>query len=401
MCAPPADRPLRVLFFDHETRLSGGEQDLLDLATALSSKQHDLHVGLPAGLSGSGPLGEALARVGVSVHEFQMHSELRQTSRWALARDPFMLVGMIRRIWVSSRSFGVLMDRIKPDVVHTNSMKAHLLALMPARLRGIPLIWHVRDILEPGWLLRSLSFLGGSGPRKILCISKGVAAQFEGSSASAVTQVVYNGIAVEKFLGRDETEISRLRESLGAGDDHVSIGIVGQISRWKGQDTFIEAAAKVLEAVAYVRFAIVGECLFPENEGAYENTLHERASELGLDDTLVWAGWRDDPAGVMSALDIVVHASRLPEPFGRVIVEAMAAGKPIVASARGAGPEIVQPGEGFVIEPDDPDRLAEVLVQLSSDRALRDEMGHAARLGANRFDISKTAEGVEGVYEAL
>ncbi|MEO7804138.1 MAG: glycosyltransferase, partial [Actinomycetota bacterium] len=74
---------------------------------------------------------------------------------------------------------------------------------------------------------------------------------------------------------------------------------------------------------------------------------------------------------------------------------------PIVASNKGAGPEIVQPGEGFVIEPDDPDGLAEVLIRLASDQTLRDEMGRAARIGARRFDISKTAEAVERVYEAL
>lgn len=387
------ERP-KILFVDHETRLSGGEQDLLDLAAALASYPYDLHAALP----GEGPLSEALSASGVTIHIVQMSPRLIATSRWELGKRPFSAMRQAFAAAAVVRRLMRLIDKLEPAVVHTNSMKSHLLAALPATSRGIPLIWHVRDILPMGWLSRLFNLVGGRAPALILCISRATASQFTRPAARARSRVIYNGIETSRF--RDAVS-GGWREKLGASQEQLLVGIVGQIAHWKGQDVFVEAAAKVVEEVPEARFAVVGECLFEQNEGDFDLRIRARATELGLDGPLVWAGWSDDPPAVMASLDVLVHASRLPEPFGRVIVEGMAAGAAVIASTEGAGPEIVGPDEGRLVEPDSAEALAEALIELLSEEALRSRLSAAAQAGAERFDIAHTAGSVASIYQEL
>ncbi|MCA1839842.1 MAG: glycosyltransferase [Actinobacteria bacterium] len=391
--------PLRVLFIDHETRLSGGEQDLLDLVRVLA---RDRTLEISVALPGDGPLWVALEAAGARVHPFTMDPGLGSTSRWELAARPDKALRRTLSVVQTARSLGRVIDEVGPHIIHTNSMKAHLLAAASARTRGIPLIWHVRDILRPGWLRRTFAFAAWRIPTKIACLSKAVTEQFSGSHALEKCVVVYNGID----LGRAEVsseDRQTWRKRLGApSDQQVLVGIVGQIAAWKGQDTFIEAAAIVAQDPNIknidVRFTVVGECLFPENEAAYEGSIHARVTELGLESRWVWAGWSDSPESVMAALDVVVHASKLPEPFGRVIVEGMAAGTSVIASAEGAGPEIVLEGEGSVVVPGDPIVLAAEIAVYVKDPYKRTAVSEAARKGAERFSIEATAQAVLDIY---
>lgn len=282
--------------------------------------------------------------------------------------------------------------------MHTNSMKAHLLAAPAARLTRTPLIWHVRDILQEGWLQRLFVALAGILPTRVLAISHATALPFGGGRAGRRTRVVYNGVQpapVEEGARRSR------RAALGADDTQVLVAIVGQIADWKGQDVFIDAAASVAAAHDEARFAIVGSCLFPENERDFEAAQHERVIELGLDGRLVWAGQLEPIEPVMAALDVFVHASRLPEPFGRVIVEAMAQGTPVITTSIGAGPELVEPDTGFVIAPGDARALAAAVNALLEDPGRRAAMGTCAERRAAAFSIEATASGVLDTYASL
>lgn len=390
MEAEPTER-VRVLFADHESRLSGGEQDLLDLIRA-SGSTCEAHVALPE----EGPLSDALARAGAIVHIVPMSHRLRKLSRWELAKKPWTPLALLWDAGAYMTRFSGLVKGLSPHFVHTNSMKAHLLCGLAARWRGVPLVWHVRDIVNEGWLRRAFAFIGGHLPARVVCISEAVKAQFGSGRASARAVVIYNGIEIPRF---SEADGGSFRAELGVDAGVPLVGIVGQIARWKGQDTFIDAAVMLHERKPEMRFVVVGECLFPENEADYEMSLHSRVEDAGLTGVIRFTGWDDDPARVMAALDVCVHASRLPEPFGRVIVEAMAAGCGVVASQQGAGPELVAAGEGEVIPPDDPQLLAATIENLL-DAGL-DPVAAAARQGAWRFDISRTAAGVQDLYRQL
>jgi glycosyltransferase involved in cell wall biosynthesis len=386
------ERPIRVLFVDHEPRLSGGQQDLVDLVESLDPARVEVHVALPA----SGPLEERLAAAGARIHHVEIDPELRHLSRWVITRRPHVALRYLGAFAGATRRLGRLVREVRPDVVHTNSMKAHLLAIAPVRRRRIPLVWHVRDILQPGWMRRGFVAAGGLFATRIVVLSRVTGEQFASSRrATRKVRVVYNGLHLDRYRG---VAAARWRRRLGASGGEVIVGMVGQIAHWKGQDVFIDAAGKLAGRYPDARFAIVGECLFPENEDTYSWKIRERAKELGLGGRMVFTGWSDQIGATMNAIDVLVHASRLPEPFGRVIVEGMAAGKPVVASRAGAGPEIVTEGSGRLVDPGDPDALAEALDDLVGDAYTRLSVGKAAAEAAKRFDISQTARGVMGVY---
>jgi glycosyltransferase involved in cell wall biosynthesis len=388
-----ADDRLRVLFVDHESRLSGGQRDLVDLVRALPRDRVDVHAAVPA----DGALADALRAHGATVHIVAMDERLRAASRWELARGPHQMVRHLAGFARAALALRRLSRRVRPDVVHTNSMKAHLLAIPAARAAGAPLVWHVRDIVEEGWLQRAFILAGRVAPARVVCLSEVAAAPFRRSGLGGKTRVVYNGIRLTPVARRS---VAAARRRLGATNGEPVVGIVGQIAHWKGQDTFVEAAGLIAARVPDVRFAVVGACLFPQNEGDFAAAIRRRSTELGLDDRLVWTGSLEPIEPVMAALDVVVHASRLPEPFGRVIVEAMASGTPVVASERGAGPEIVTNEVGSLVAPDDPVRLAAAVEALLND-AGRDERRAAARARAAAFDIVATGAGVLAVYDEL
>lgn len=386
--------PLRVLFVDHETRLSGGQRDLVDLVRAIDPAAAEVHVALP----GSGPLAGALAAEGARVHLVPMDEKLRKVSRWELATRPWIGIASSAALAQAAIRLAGLARRLRPDVIHTNSMKSHVLAIPAARAAGAPLVWHIRDILEEGWLRKAMVALARRGADRVVSLSDVAAEPFRAGRLEDRVRVVHNGIRPRPL---DQDAAAAWRRTVGAQPGDVLVVLVGQIAGWKGQDVFVEAAGRLAATHPQLRFAIVGECLFPENEGEFDRRIRARAIELGLEERLRFTGPVDAIEPVMAGADIVVHASRLPEPFGRVIVEAMAQGTPVISTTIGAGPELVPDTAGRLVPPDDPAALAAVIAELAEDDGLRATLGACARQAAAGFDISATGAGVTAVWDEL
>ncbi len=187
-------------------------------------------------------------------------------------------------------------------------------------------------------------------------------------------------------------EAAAARRELGASGDDLLFGIFGRLQRWKGQDVFIEAARRVAKEPR-ARFAVVGGAVFGL-EPEYERLLHQAAGEAGLGSRIVFTGHRTDVARLMAACDVVCHATRVPEPFGMVIVEAMAQRRPVVAT-RGGGPsEIVVDGvTGLLVAPDDSRGMADAMLRLASDATFRQGAGEAGlRRARDKFSATAYAE---------
>jgi glycosyltransferase involved in cell wall biosynthesis len=207
-------------------------------------------------------------------------------------------------------------------------------------------------------------------------------------------------------LAPDPSARHRFRRRWGLADGEVAVGILGFIDTWKGQDVFLEAALRLKRAGRAPRMFVVGG---PRDAWAAPHCLeHERrlrafVAENELQDAVTFTGHVDIREGALDGLDIVVHASTIPEPFGMVVLEAMAKEKPVIASAEGGPREIVTPdADGLLVEPRCPDRLAHAIRDLCADPERRRELGRNARdTAATRFAPRRVAARLERFYHEL
>jgi glycosyltransferase involved in cell wall biosynthesis len=239
-------------------------------------------------------------------------------------------------------------------------------------MAGVKVIWHMRDIPIQPRPKRAIQFASRFIPDKIIAVSEAVGRQFAGRKVS----VIHNGIdaeAIQKKAVRGmPAEIQRIMESSSSGP---VIGLVGQIARWKGQDVFLRAAKLLNEKLPRARFLIIGEALFNEKE--FKRELINFVDNNDLQKRVTFTGYLEleNVYPTLKHLDVLVHCSVDPEPFGRVIIEAMALGVPVIATRGGAVEEIITNGEdGLIVPPGDPDQLAAAVENILTDKTMRHRM---------------------------
>ena len=198
----------------------------------------------------------------------------------------------------------------------------------------------------------------------------------------------------------DGTDLATLAETRDSRS-LCRVGLVGRISPWKGQHIFIQAAALVNQRFPHARFFIIGAALFGEDQ--YEQEVRQLPRQLGIHENVEFSGFRKDIGRAIAELDLLVHASTIGEPFGQVIIEGMAAGKPVVATNGGGVPEIVEDGRtGILVPMADIEAMASAICRILSDPASAKAMGLRARQSvADHFTIEQTARRVEAVYAEL
>jgi glycosyltransferase involved in cell wall biosynthesis len=198
--------------------------------------------------------------------------------------------------------------------------------------------------------------------------------------------VVPNGFEVERFSAEEESVSREIRAAIGCKGKPL-VGVFGRITAWKGQKVLIEALSNLPDVTA----VIVGEALFTEEDQQYKQELTVLADHLGVADRVHFTGFQRDVLPFLKAVDLVVHCSTSPEPFGRVIVEALLAGKPVIATRHGAPAEIIEDGvTGVLVSPGDPVLLAEAIERLLADRRWAEKLARAGRDSAGkRFSLDR------------
>jgi glycosyltransferase involved in cell wall biosynthesis len=390
---PHLRRLLRVLFFDHTAALSGGEIALLHLVQAFDLKKIKPIVVLGA----EGPLVEKL-RPNVDTYVLSLPSGVAGTRKNTLGLSTFF---RIRDLAVSFQYIFRLARFIREkniDIVHTNSLKADILGGFAARLAGRPIIWHVRDRIAedylPSPIVKIFRLLAQTIPTRIIAVSDAVAATLRKNKDSddRIT-VVHDGTLLP---------IEPIHHPQGASSSSpIRIGLIGRISPWKGQRIFLQAAAIVLKQFPDARFLIIGAPLF--NEETYDQEIRSLAKQLGIQTSVEFTGFCSDIPQIISTLSLVVHASTTPEPFGQVIIEGMAAGKPVVATNGGGVPEIVEDGKtGILVPMGDSAAMARAICTLLENPQDAAAMGARARQRVeNNFTVAATARRVEAVYAQI
>lgn len=283
------------------------------------------------------------------------------------------------------------------DLVHVNnSLGINFPSIVAARVLRVPIISHMRNFEE----VHRMQIMAYEYVNKSVAITKSVEMFYRGKFVNnSKIELIYDGIEEHEI---QVTSPGCLKHEYGISEsDFVTVGIVGMFMNWKGIDVFIRAMALVKDACPNVKGFIVGDCLPGDEE--YKNYLIGIALELDLGDSLVFTGFRKDVYNVFSSLDIVVHASTSPEPFGRVIIEAMAMEKPVVATALGGPLEIIDHDiDGMLIPPGNPLALAETIISLVSNPNKRQQLGkNAAAKVDERFRMEDTVQKVEAIYDEL
>jgi glycosyltransferase involved in cell wall biosynthesis len=377
-----ASHKRRVVYLDHTSQLSGGELALMRLLEALT--QVEAHVILAE----EGPLVDRLLQAGISVEVLPMAGRTRQLRKDSVHPRRLPLLAASDTLTYSLR-LAWRLRRLRPDLVHTNTLKSGIYGAVAARLAGAPVVWQLHDRIDVDYLPRPAVFLVRALTRHL--------ADLVISNSEATKQTLSpraRSIVVPPVVGL----VGPGREPSASGVPLV-VGMVGRLAPWKGQDIFLRAFAQAF-AGGQQRAVIVGAALFGEAETAYADGLRRLSEELGVDHRVEFRGHRDDVAGEMRSMDILVHASTIPEPFGQVVIEGMSARLPVVASRSGGPEAIITDGvDGLLFPPGDVAALARTLAQLEAEPQRRAQLGHAGEHRAREFSPDFVAEQIMRAYE--
>jgi glycosyltransferase involved in cell wall biosynthesis len=376
---------VRVVYLDHTAQLSGAELALTRLLNALN--RVDKHVIL----SEDGPLVDRLRASGVSVEILPLPTRTGQFRKDSVGLTLHALVALADTLIYSVR-LSRRLRRLSPDVIHANSLKAGVFGCVAARLAGYPVIWNVHDRVD-------IDYLSPSGVRMIRFLASHVpAAVVANSATTSDTLTPGTPTSVIPCVVDAMPEITVPRRT---SERVLVVGMVGRIAWWKGQHLFLRAFSSAFRD-GTERAMIVGAPLFGSAESKYFESLKDLAAELGLEGRVDFRGHQDDVSRELERMDVLVHASLRPEPFGQVVTEGMAAGLPVIA-ANGGGPgEIVTHGvDGLLYEMGDLDELARWLSVLADDENLRQQLGSAGRQRVAEFAPDRIEQLMMGVYNAV
>ena len=396
-------RTVRVVILGHTAQLSGGELAIQRTIAAMTD------IEIHAILAEDGPLVPLLEGAGASIEILPMGNSSRDLRKDRVRPGKLPVVA-----WVQSASYVFRLARrlaqLHPDLVHTNTLKAALYGGTAARLAGIPCVWHVRDRIAPDYL--------PSSAVRLVCLGARVlpSAIIANSLATLQTLAASGGLRTAVTAGATNPETSIRRPVMAVIPSPVlpprapsqpssrstaafRVAMVGRLAPWKGQGIFLQAFAKAFPDGDEVA-VLVGSALFGEDE--YECHLHELVRDLGIEERVDFRGFRSDVFKELSRVDALIHASIIPEPFGQVILEGMAAGLPVLAVRAGGPAEILVEGETGLLYPSgDVGALAGLLRQLGDDVELRSRLGAQAREAVTVYSPERVAEQIVDVYERV
>jgi len=356
--------------------LGGGQRSLLLLLERLDRTKFRPFLVCPT----EGGLVEKAEKLGIETEIIRMGS-LKTPNIFSTAATVFKLRRLIKKK--------------KIELIHSDSPRQALYASLAVRKTKTPLIWHVRVSTAEK---KSLDRFLYNRSRKVIAVSRAASLRFaEYDLASDKLVVIPNGVDLTQF--KPMYPDRKLQEELGIEAGSVLVGTLGQLIPGKGQDVLLKAAKRIAEQAPEVTSVIVGN-----GNTVYRKTLEELSAGLGIEDKVRFIGNREDIPQIMSCLDITVlpSTSHL-EGLSRVIIEAMACAKPVIATDTGGNPEAVEDGKtGILVPPGDPDGLALAILELARDADKRKRMGEAGRKRAEQlFSIEMNVDRIEKIYEEI
>jgi glycosyltransferase involved in cell wall biosynthesis len=397
-----------IVFLSPTGQTGGAEAALHDLLAGLRESHPSWSLRLI--VASDGPLVERVEALGVPVQVLPFPPSVARLGDWGVGR------GVWPRLKFLARCAGVVLPALgylrrlrrllhsaMPDVIHTNGVKMHVLGAW-ARPRGSAVLWHLHDYAGRRPFTARLLRRYAHRCAAIVANSRSVADDVRQVCRDTVAvHPVWNAVDLERFSPQGPHLSLDGLSGLPPTEGVLRVGLVATFARWKGHETFLRALAMLPPSLP-VRGYIVGGPVY-ETSGSQTSLteLRDLVRSLGLASRVGFTGFVQDSSTAMRALDIVVHASTDPEPFGLVIAEAMACGKPVVVSRAGGASELIEPGVNALgFNPGDAAALARCVEELARDVGLRQRLGLAGRsMAEQRFHRRRMASELTTIYHSV
>ena len=395
MPATRRGRAPRVLFLEpnDDGTVGGSHQVLLDFARHLDRRRYEP----VAAFYQDNVFVEKLRAEGVEVHlltdAWAREKRAMRTGRRLLQGRTF-LGAVARRVrFLRQHEIAILHVNGTPQTGHDDWLPAAVLLGLPAIANCAGNVqFDVRSFLQRAFM-RSFD--------RVLPVSQHIGQQvidFGYNPLRVVT--VHPGIDIENFRARVSRTPAEVRSELGVSPNTVLLAMVGNLRPWKGQHVAIEALALLPDAQrAALQLLLIGASGAADAD--YERELLDRVERAGLHDQVRFLGHRSDAPDLIAAADVVLHASTEPEPFGLVLVEGMALGRPVIASSIGGPAEILDPETALTFSPERPQDLARHISDLLSRPDRRRALGEAGQARARKFEIGATVRATTRIYDQL
>ena len=363
---------MKILFLDQSGKPGGAELCLIDIAKPY---RNDCKVGLFA----DGSFKDLLEKnqIPVEVLTNKAIQVKKESSLGQGLASITQLAPLITKVVKIAQSY---------ELIYANTQKALVVGAIASFFSRRPLVFHLHDILSPEHFSqtnRSISVTLANRASLVIVNSQASKKAFiEAGGKADKVKIVYNGFDPQKYINK-ETEIQQVRKELELEDKFI-VGHFSRLAPWKGQHVLLEALAECPPEVAVI---LVGDALFGEQD--YVKQLHQQIDALQLQNRVKFLGFRNDIPLLMSACNLVAHTSISPEPFGRVIVEAMLSGTPVVAAAAGGAVELVDSGtNGFLATPGNPQELTKIIETCLQNKQKTDNIAQTARnIASQRFHV--------------
>ena len=400
-----APRP-DVVFLSASGVMGGAERALVDMVSALRAARPAARIAVV--VAADGPLAGELAARGAEPILLRWPARVAALGDAALGAGAGRLrtaITILRALPDAARYLFALrraLARLRPRVVHSNGYKMHVLGAL-ARPRDARLIWHLHDYLRSRPVMtRALRLLARRCDLAI-ANSQSVAENAAPVLRGVPVRTLHNAVDIERIAGAEPLDLDAAAGGPASAPGAVRVGLVATMAFWKGHDVFLRAVAGVPEALPMHAYVVGGPVYQTSGSQRSIEELRALARDLGIADRVSFTGFVEDGARAIRALDVVVHASTEPEPFGLVIAEAMAAGRAVVASGGGGALELVEDGRTALVHPPgDVHALAECLRRLVEEPELRARLGAAAsRAAAERFSPARLGEELTRAYDAF
>ncbi len=377
-----------ILYLDSGSGIGGGQRSLLLLLNLLDKNRFMPFVGC----LGESAFAAEVAKTEASVIPLSLpaaHNKTDKVKRFTF-RDLLEDLQQLQVVYQIHSS----VKRHRIDLIHANSLSAALLGGVVARINRIPILMHKRYATSYGILDRFCERL----LHRVILVSEATRWDF---APAAKQTLIYNGVDLNAFQASPK-EVETLRKEIlsDATDTATLAGVVTRITREKGIHFLVRSMAE-LKKKESIKLLIVGGPYF-QKDVAYMEELKQEAADLGVENSVIFTGFLSDTRIVTSLIDIVLVPSIIPEACPRTIIEAMAAGKPVIATPLGGSKELVTPETGILVPPEDALTIADAMANLAADRERLRTMGEAARRrAAQLFNSKKNTALTEAVYTEL